>query len=126
MKNKHKARWKGHEQIHIEFHEVLITQSAVHLSHLRDYALAILQNQAGPDEDVMVGEHWVDRFRDRHPDLQVAMSENIDEKRVMAKNPTNIMDFYVKACTYLEVSCTHIHSQHLAIQHFRKAGDSCT
>lgn len=68
----------------------------VRLSHLRDYAEAILRGQHGPNADNMLSEHWDDRFQQRHPELRVTTSKQIDEKRVMAKNPEYIMDFYVK------------------------------
>jgi hypothetical protein len=34
----------------------------VRLTHLRDYAKAILQEQAEPNSDIILGEHWEDRF----------------------------------------------------------------
>ncbi|KAG8703258.1 hypothetical protein FRC09_004268 [Ceratobasidium sp. 395] len=67
----------------------------VRLPLLRAYAEAILQEQAGPDAHVTVGEHWADRFQKRHPELHVMTSKAIDEKRAMAKNPANIMELYV-------------------------------
>ncbi|KAG8743240.1 hypothetical protein FRC10_000241 [Ceratobasidium sp. 414] len=68
----------------------------VRVSHIRAYAEAILHKQAVPGAEVKLGEHWVDRFQARNPELRVVTSKQIDQKWVMAKNPTNIMDYYVK------------------------------
>ncbi|KAF8594770.1 hypothetical protein BDV93DRAFT_549088 [Ceratobasidium sp. AG-I] len=59
-------------------------------------AEAILREKYGPDANIILGEHWDERFCKRHPEVKVTTSKAIDEKRVMAKNPAYVMDFYVK------------------------------
>ncbi|KAF8721838.1 DDE superfamily endonuclease, partial [Rhizoctonia solani] len=47
------------------------------------------------DPAAYLGKHWIEQFLNRHPELKVTTSKRIDEKRVMAKNPANVMEFYV-------------------------------
>ncbi|KAF8758803.1 zinc finger protein [Rhizoctonia solani] len=47
------------------------------------------------DPAAYLGKHWIEQFLNCHPELKVTTSKRIDEKCVMAKNPANVMEFYV-------------------------------
>lgn len=96
----------------------------VWLAHLRDYATAILQQQAGPDNIVYVGENWVDRFHVRHPEIQVVTNDTIDERRAQAKNPISIMDYYIGVCdSYRHIMLSKKLTAMVALKHPSKILD---
>jgi len=41
-----------------------------------------------------VGEHWVQRFRVRHPELKAKWTSGLERCRAQALNPTAVADFY--------------------------------
>lgn len=57
-------------------------------------AEAIRNNRLG-FSGAKLGRHWREQFLSRHPELKLTTSKRIDEKRVMAKNPAYIMEYYV-------------------------------
>ncbi|KAG9121440.1 hypothetical protein FRC07_002603 [Ceratobasidium sp. 392] len=66
----------------------------VRLPHIVGCAELILRNRPGVSS-VKLGRHLIERFLARHPELKVTTNKRVDERRVMAKNPVNIMEFYV-------------------------------
>jgi hypothetical protein len=66
----------------------------VRMTHVIGCAEAILKNRL-QTKDVHLGQHWGECFMKRHPELKLTTSKRIDERRVMAKNPSYIMEFYV-------------------------------
>lgn len=51
------------------------------LSYLRQLAASIIQQRTPHESEVKIGEHWVARFLDRHPDLAHRYSTRIDNER---------------------------------------------
>jgi hypothetical protein len=66
----------------------------VRLSHVIACAESILNNRRATT-DAHLGENWYRRFLERHPNFRLTTSKRIDEKRVMARNPAYIMEFYM-------------------------------
>lgn len=58
----------------------------LHPSAVAQQASAILGTQ--------IGEHWVHRFRTRHPDLKAKWTTNLEHCRAQALNPTAVAGFY--------------------------------
>lgn len=65
----------------------------VRLIHIVGCAEAIWNNKNGTTNEHL-GQHWVTGFMKRHPELKLTTSKRIDERRVMAKNPEYIMEYY--------------------------------
>jgi hypothetical protein len=67
----------------------------VRMADVIGYGEQILNNRLGTS-DAHLGENWGQRFLHRHSsEPQLTTSKRIDEQRVMAKNPTYVMEFYV-------------------------------
>lgn len=66
----------------------------VRMTHVVGCAEKILNNRLGTT-DAHLGQHWGQRFMERHTELRLTTSKRIDERRVMAKNPAYVMEFYV-------------------------------
>jgi hypothetical protein len=66
----------------------------VRLTHVIACAESILNHRLATT-DAHLGENWYQRFLDQHPDFRLTTKKRIDEKRVMARNPAYIMEFYV-------------------------------
>lgn len=79
----------------------------VRLIHLLSCAESILSKRLG--NAVTIGRHWVARFLGRHPELLTKQGRVVDQKRVMAKNPEYIMEFYIMVCLKNEsIACYYI------------------
>lgn len=53
------------------------------LSYLRQLAASIIQQRTPHESEVKIGEHWVARFLDRHPDPPI----DIPHKSIMSGLP---------------------------------------
>lgn len=62
--------------------------------HIISCTEVIVRRRLG-DPSITFGHHWIERFLAWHPELKTTTSKKIDTQRVMAKNPVNIMEFYV-------------------------------
>lgn len=92
--------------------------------HLVSCAESILAHRLG--SEVTLGRHWIARFLDRHPQVMKKQSHTIDQRRVMAKNPEYIMEFYILVSRFKCFSmldATHIT---IAVSEMSKVQDSDT
>lgn len=67
-----------------------------------DKANAILreQSKARGDDFEPVGQHWLDNFLKRHPDIAPVMSHPVDRARSRSNNPLVLESFYDVVSTY--------------------------
>jgi hypothetical protein len=94
----------------------------VRLVHIIGCAETIWNNKNGTSGEHL-GVHWSEGFMKRHPELTLMTSKRIDEKRVMAKNPAYIMEFYVLVSSFT-VPLYFTHNYSTALQHLQKTWDS--
>jgi hypothetical protein len=79
----------------------------VRLSHIVGCAETIW-NQKNNTTEEHLGTHWYEGFMKRHPELTITTSKRIDERRVMAKNPAYIIEFYVLVSFLLAILVTNL------------------
>ncbi|CAE6401416.1 unnamed protein product [Rhizoctonia solani] len=75
-------------------HQIEQQYLPLRLVHLIACAEMIWNNKNGTTGKPL-GVHWYEGFMEHHPDLTFTTNKQISERRVMAKNPAYIMEFYV-------------------------------
>lgn len=108
---RHKAHKQEQALSPSEEHEVVLwchqmerRYLPVRLAHVIGCAEMIGNNKNGTAGEHL-GVNWSVGFMKRHPELTLTTNKRIDERRVMAKNPAYIIEFYVLV-GYLPMSDT--------------------
>ena len=65
----------------------------IRLEMVRDMAREPLRSKDKQVNQGHVGEHWANRFLDRHPGIATKMASRLDTQKAVASNPTTVKVF---------------------------------
>lgn len=62
------------------------------VKYVKAYATALLPKGS----ELKIGQHWITRFLNRHPEISSKFSQRLDRQRRNAENPAIIKDYFRK------------------------------
>ena len=64
------------------------------IEHVREAVMLLRKEALEENLQSIIGQHWITRFLDRHPDLVAKFSSAFDKKRIKASDPKVLIDHF--------------------------------
>ena len=68
------------------------------LAHVRDMVTVLVRKRSTTSTGITIGQHWITRFLNRHPEISARIATRIDHQRQVGGKPEGIKSFFDRLC----------------------------